>query len=86
LATVNEGLQRSGIKISNGTIVDATIISAPNSTKNRGVDRDPEMHKTVKGQQRCFGMKAHVAVDRRSRLFHTVPVSAADVVDRDTLP
>ncbi len=63
LATVNEHLKRSGIEISNGTIVDATIISAPSSTRNRDGERDPEMHQTAKGQQWYFGMKAHVAVD-----------------------
>jgi len=86
LATVNEHLKRNGIKISNGTIVDATIISAPSSTKNRDGERDPEMHQTAKGQQWYFGMKAHVAVDSRSKLFHTVLVSAANVADRDALP
>jgi IS5 family transposase len=86
LATVNEHLKRNGIKISNGTIVDATIISAPSSTKNRDGARDPEMHQTAKGQQWYFGMKAHVAIDSRSKLFHTVLVSAANVADRDALP
>jgi IS5 family transposase len=86
LATVNEHLKRNGIKIRNGTIVDATIISAPSSTKNRDGERDPEMHQTAKGQQWYFGMKAHVAVDSRSKLFHTVLVSAANVADRDALP
>jgi transposase, IS5 family len=86
LATVNEYLKRNGIKISRGTIVDATIISAPSSTKNRDGQRDPEMHQTAKGQQWYFGMKAHVAVDSRHKLFHTVLVSAANVADRDALP
>ena len=86
LRTVNEHLKRNGIKISQGTIVDATIISAPSSTKNRHGERDPEMHQTAKGQQWYFGMKAHVAVDSRHKLFHTVLVSAANVADRDALP
>ena len=86
LRTVNEHLKSNGIKISQGTIVDATIISAPSSTKNRDGDRDPEMHQTAKGQQWYFGMKAHVAVDSRYKLFHTVLVSAANVADRDALP
>jgi IS5 family transposase len=86
LATVNEYLKRNGIKISSGTIVDATIISAPSSTKNQDGQRDPEMHQTAKGQQWYFGMKAHVAVDSRHKLFHTVLVSAANVADRDALP
>ena len=86
LATVNAHLKRSGIKVSSGTIVDATIISAPSSTKNRDGERDPEMHQTAKGRQWYFGMKAHVAVDSRSKLFHTVLVSAANVADCDALP
>jgi IS5 family transposase len=86
LATVNAHLKRNGIKISNGTIVDATIISAPSSTKNRDGEHDPEMHQAAKGQQWYFGMKAHVAVDSRHKLFHTVLVSAANVADRDALP
>ncbi len=57
-------LRTHGIKISNGTIVDATIISAPSSTKNKDGKRDPEMHQTAKGQQWYFGMKAHLGVDR----------------------
>src|SRR5690606_32600590 len=61
LKTVNSYLARNGIKISNGTIVDATIISAPSSTKNKQGERDPEMHQTAKGKQWFFGMKAHVA-------------------------
>jgi len=86
LKTVNEHLKHNGIKISQGTIVDATIISAPSSTKNRDGERDPEMHQTAKGQQWYFGMKAHVAVDSRTKLFHTVLVSPANVADRDALP
>lgn len=86
LKAVNEYLRANGIKISNGTIVDATIISAPSSTKNKDGKRDPEMHQTAKGQQWYFGMKAHVAVDSRHKLFHTVLVSAANVADRDALP
>jgi IS5 family transposase len=59
-------LPQQGFKISNGTIVDATIISAPSSTKNRDGERDPEMHQTAKGKQWYFGMKAHVGVDSRT--------------------
>src|ERR1019366_1397932 len=81
LATVNEHLRRSGIKISTGTIVDATIIGAPSSTKNKDGKRDPEMHQTSKGKQWYFGMKAHVGVDSRTKLIHTVLASAAIVAD-----
>jgi len=86
LSTVNEYLARSGIKISKGTIVDATIISAPSSTKNKKGERDPEMHQTAKGKQWYFGMKAHVAVDSRQKLIHTVLASAANVPDSLALP
>jgi transposase, IS5 family len=63
LSSVNERLRRNGIKISNGTIVDATIISATSSTKNKDGQRDPEMHQTAKGNQWYFGMKARREVD-----------------------
>ena len=86
LTAVNDHLQRSGIKITKGTIVDATIIGAPSSTKNREEKRDPEMHQTAKGQQWYFGMKMHVGVDSKTKLIHTVKVSAANVHDRDALP
>ena len=86
LTAVNDHLRRSGIKISKGTIVDATIISAPSSTKNQSGKRDPEMHQTAKGQQWYFGMKAHVGVDSRTKLIHTMLVSAANVADRAALP
>src|SRR5271169_3204915 len=81
LTAVNDHLHRSGIKIAKGTIVDATIIGAPSSTKNQDGKRDPEMHQTAKGQQRYFGMKAHVGVDSSTKLIHTVLVSAANVAD-----
>jgi IS5 family transposase len=86
LNTMNEHLRRSGIKIANGTIVDATIISAPSSTKNQSGKRDPEMHQTAKGKQWYFGMKAHVGVDSRTKLIHTVLVSAANVADSKAMP
>ena len=86
LRRVNEYLARNGIKISNGTIVDATIISAPSSTKNKKGERDPEMHQTAKGKQWYFGMKAHVGVDSRHKLIHTILVSAANVADSLALP
>ncbi len=86
LRAVNEHLHRSGIKIAKGTIVNATIISAPSSTKNQAGQRDPEMHQTAKGQQWYFGMKAHVGVDSHTKLIHTVLASAANVHDREALP
>jgi IS5 family transposase len=86
LKLVNEYLKRNGIKISNGTIVDATIISAPSSTKNQDGERDPEMHQTAKGKQWYFGMKAHIGVDSKSKLIHTILASAANLADRDALP
>jgi len=86
LTAVNDHLRRSGIKVTTGTIVDATIIGAPSSTKNKDGKRDPEMHQTAKGQQWYFGMKMHVGVDSRTKLIHTVKVSAANVPDRDALP
>jgi IS5 family transposase len=86
LSSVNEHLKRNGIKISNGTIVDATIISAPSSTKNARGERDPEMHQTRKGKQWYFGMKAHVGVDSQTKVIHTAVVTAANVSDVTMLP
>ena len=81
LKAVNDHLRRSGIKIANGTIVDATIINAPSSTKNKDGKRDPQMHQTAKGRQWYFGMKAHLGVDSKTKLIHTVLASAANVAD-----
>jgi IS5 family transposase len=86
LRAVNRHLHEQGIKISNGTIVDATIISAPSSTKNRKGERDPEMHQTAKRKQWYFGMKAHFGIDSKHKLIHTVLASAANVADADALP
>ncbi len=86
LKAVNDHLHRSGIKIAKGTIVDATIIGAPSSTKNKDGKRDPEMHQTAKGQQWYFGMKAHIGVDSKTKLIHTVLASAANVADSLALP
>jgi IS5 family transposase len=86
LKIVNRHLASRGIKVSNGTIVDATIIEAPSSTKNQDGERDPEMHQAKKGEQWHFGMKMHVGVDSRTKLIHTVQVSAANVADKDALP
>ena len=86
LTAVNDHLHRSGIKIANGTIVDATIINAPSSTKNKDGKRDPQMHQTAKGRQWYFGMKAHLGVDSKTKLIHTVLASAANVGDALALP
>jgi transposase, IS5 family len=83
---VNRHLHEQGIKVSTGTIVDATIISAPSSTKNKAKERDPEMHQTAKGKQWYFGMKAHIGVDSRQKIIHTVKASAANVSDCLALP
>jgi len=83
---VNEHLHQKGMRISTGTIVDATIVSAPSSTKNARGERDPEMHQTRKGKQWYFGMKAHVGVDSKSKLIHSVLATAANVTDSRVLP
>lgn len=81
LAAVNRHLCGKGLLLRQGTIVDATIIDAPSSTKNSSRTRDPEMHQTKKGNQWFFGMKAHIGVDRDSGLVHTVVTTAANVAD-----
>lgn len=86
LQTVNEYLESRGIRISRGTIVDATILHAPSSTKNRNGERDPEMHQTRKGKQWYFGLKAHVGVDSKRGHVHSVCTSAASVADKHMLP
>jgi IS5 family transposase len=78
-------LEANGLKVSRGTIVDATIIAAPPSTKNRDKARDPEMHQTRKGQQWYFGMKAHIGVDSQTKLIHAVVATAANVHDSQVL-
>jgi IS5 family transposase len=86
LDTVNLYLASQGIRISTGTIVDATIISAPSSTKNEKKERDPEMHQTKKGGQYYFGAKAHIGVDSKENVVHSVCTSAASVHDKHMLP
>src|ERR1019366_8206144 len=83
---VQEHLQERGLRIGTGTIVDATIVHAPSSTKNREQKRDPEMHQTRKGKQWYFGMKAHVGVDSKSKLIHAVVAKPANVADSRVLP
>lgn len=85
-AIVGELLQQNGLKLSGGTIVDATIIAAPSSTKNADGQRDPEMHQTRKGNQWHFGMKVHIGVDSRSGLVHSASVTPANVHDSQELP
>src|SRR6202047_4725236 len=86
LGTVNLHLQAQGVRITTGTIVDATILHAPSSTKNREQQRDPEMHQTKKGNQWYFGMKAHVGVDSKTKIIHTAVATAANVADSAVLP
>lgn len=85
-AKVGELLLGSGLKLSGGTIVDATIIAAPSSTKNTDKARDPEMHQTKKGNQWHFGMKVHIGVDSKSGLTHSASVTPANVHDSQELP
>ena len=82
LAAVNEQLHQRGVKVGTGTILDATIIAAPSSTKNADKARDPDMHQTRKGQQWYFGMKLHIGVDSRTGLAHSAAVTAANVHDK----
>jgi IS5 family transposase len=81
LTAVNAYLAKHGLKIGTGTIVDATILHAPSSTKNKLEQRDPEMHQVKKGNQWYFGMKAHVGVDAGTKLIHSVEATAANVSD-----
>jgi IS5 family transposase len=86
LGAVSLHLQSKGVRITTGTMVDATILHAPSSTKNQKQERDPEMHQTKKGQQWYFGMKAHVGVDSKTKLIHTAVATAANVADVTVLP
>jgi len=81
LDAVNRYLEDCGIRIGTGTIVDATIVHAPSSTKNSRGERDPEMHQVRKGNQWYFGMKAHVGVDAREGTVHSLVSTAASVSD-----
>ena len=78
---INRCLERAGRMMRGGSIVDATLISAPSSTKNANKARDPEMHQTRKGNQWHFGMKCHIGVDAGSGFVHTVDATAANVHD-----
>ena len=79
-------MQFNGFKVANGTIVDATIIHSPSSTKNQDGTRDPDAHQTKKGNQWYFGMKMHIGVDSKTKLIHSVAVTAANVHDSQLIP
>ncbi len=81
LAVINDMLSGKGLMLRAGTVVDATLIAAPSSTKNAGGQRDPEMHQAKKGNQWYFGMKAHIGADADSGLVHTIRGTAANVND-----
>ena len=83
---INDTLEQQGLLLKGGTMVDATIIHAAPSTKNKAKQRDPEMHQTKKGNQWYFGMKIHVGADANSGLAHTVAVTAANEADVSQLP
>jgi len=78
-------LEENGLRLNRGTIVDATIIDAPRSTKNKERQRDPEMESTQKGGQWYFGMKAHIGVDSQTKLIHSVVITSANVHDSQVL-
>jgi len=80
-AKINENLASKGLFLREGTIVDASLIAAPSSTKNKDKARDPEMHQSKKGNQWYFGMKAHIGVDMESGLVHTVVGTAGNESD-----
>lgn len=80
-AKINKHLAKKGLSFKEGTIVDATIISAPTSTKNESGQRDPEMHQTKKGNAWHFGMKIHVGVDDAHGVIHSVETTAANIHD-----
>ncbi len=81
LVEINAMLIERGLLMTQGTLVDATLIAAPSSTKNKARVRDPDMHQTKKGNQWYFGMKAHIGVDKDSGLVHTVKTTSANVSD-----
>lgn len=82
---VNVYLAENGMKINRGTIVDASIINAPTSTKNKDKQRDPDMHQTRKGNQWYFGMKTHIGVDSKTKLIHSIVVTPANCHDSQVL-
>jgi IS5 family transposase len=84
LENVNQALSVKGVMLKEGTILDATIINAPSSTKNKKGERDPEMHSVAKGNQWFFGMRCHIGVDAASGLVHSVVNTAANVHELNT--
>jgi len=86
LVTINTYLQEKGLMVSQGTMIDATIIHAPTSTKNKAKKRDSDMHSTRKGNQWYFGMKIHIGADVDSGAVHSVTTTAANVADIVELP
>ena len=85
-AKVGELLLANGMKLSGGTIVDATLIAAPPSTKNKDKSRDPEMHQVKKANEWHFGMKLHIGADSKTGLVHSASVTAANVHDSHEVP
>lgn len=85
-AKVGELLMANGMRLSGGTIVDATLIAAPPSVKNQDKTRDPEMHQTKKGNQWHFGMKLHIGADSKTGVVHSASVTAANVHDSHQVP
>jgi IS5 family transposase len=83
---IGEYLAENGLKVNRGTIVDATLINAPSSTKNEQKARDPEMRQTKKGNQWFFGMKAHIGVDSQTKMIHSMATTPANVHDSMMLP
>ena len=81
LEEINRHLEAEGLQLRQGTVVDASIISAPSSTRNRARARDPEMHQTRKGNEWYFGMKLHIGVDSESGIVHSLHTTAANVSD-----
>ena len=81
LEEINRHLESQGLRLQEGTIVDASIIAAPSSTKNRRKERDPEMHQTKKGNEWHFGMKLHIGVDSETGVVHSVSTTPANVHD-----
>ena len=86
LEEINRHLESQGLRLQEGTIVDASIIAAPSSTKNRRKERDPEMHQTKKGNEWHFGMKLHIGVDSETGVVHSVSTTPANVHDVTETP
>ena len=83
---INRHLESQGLRLQEGTIVDASIIAAPSTTKNRSKERDPEMHQTKKGNEWHFGMKVHIGVDSQTGVVHSVSTTPANVHDVTETP